>query len=304
MKESILNQFKLTVKKEQFEVYGIKVEKKNGESMSYRWRSDDLVCLHSGSKTFTSIAIGIAMDEGRCTIDQCVLDFFPEYRECAAPGSEGITLRDLLHMASGKQEFWFSGSQEDIRTRDWAELFFRTPVTKKPGTSFYYSNSCTYMIGRVIEKLSGENLKDFLVPRLFEPLGIWNPQWHTCPKGHTLAAIGLYLTTEQYSRLGKLLLNKGNYEGKQIVSETYIEHAINDRIETIDYNRVDQEASSGYSYQLWKCSYQDAYRAAGMYGQFCIVVPSKEVIVTVTAHEEKNANDIVRAVFKDIVEQL
>ncbi|MEG0013343.1 MAG: serine hydrolase [Cellulosilyticaceae bacterium] len=304
MNQSVLGRFKMTVHQQKLGVYGIKVENKKGESMSYRWRSDDLVCLHSGSKTFTAIGIGLCIDEGKCTLDQKILDFFPEYKACAAAGSEDITIRDLLHMASGKLEFWFAGSEEEIHSKDWAELFFKTPVTEKPGTSFYYSNGCTYMIGRIIEKISGENVKDFLTKRLFTPLDIWNPQWHTCPNGHTLAATGLYLTTDQYSRLGKLLLNKGIYEGKRIISESYIEKAICDRIGTKNYNQVDPEAASGYSYQLWKCSYEDAYRAEGMYGQFCIVIPSKEIVVTVTAHEEKNANDIVRAIFRDIVEPL
>lgn len=301
MDKSLLNQFRLTAHEKQLGIYGIKVENNSGESISHRWRSDDFVCLYSGSKTFTSIALGICIDEGRCTLDDKVLDFFPEYQDIASFGSEKISIRDLLHMASGKLAFWFGELDSELETTDWAELFFKVPVTKEPGTFFCYSNACTYMVGRIIEKLSGQNVRDFLVPRLFTPLGIFNPQWHMCPQGHTMAATGLFLTTDQFSRLGKLLLNKGMYEGKQIVSESYVKQATLDMLD-IKYNAPgDLESSSGYGYQLWKCSYADAYRADGMYGQFCIVIPSKELIVTITAHNERNANDIIRAVFEDIV---
>ena len=164
-------------------------------------------------------------------------------------------------MASGKLEFWFGVTDEVMVTTDWAQLFFQVPVTKKPGTFFFYSNACTYMIGRIVEKISGQNVRDFLIPRLFTPLAILNPQWHTCPNGHSLAATGLFLTTDEFSRLGITLLNGGVYNGTRIVSERYLQSAVSDLIDT---NYVELESSSGYAYQMWHCSYHGAYRADGM----------------------------------------
>jgi CubicO group peptidase (beta-lactamase class C family) len=303
MEKNILNQFRLTVAEQNLGVYGIKVEKGNGESVSHRWRSDDYVHLHSGSKTFTSLAVGMCIDDGKLAVTDKVLDFFPEYKSIAAEGSEEITIRDLLHMASGKLEFMFGVDEETENNTDWAELFFKIPVTKKPGTYFFYSNACTYMLGRVVEILSGQNVRDFLVPRLFTPLGIYNPQWGTCPNGHTLSAIGLMLTTELFSRLGMVLLNGGMYKGKRIVSEQYLNNAISDVMDNKDCCN-DSESNCGYCYQMWRCSYPGAYRADGRYGQFVIVVPDKNAVITVTSHEEYKVNDIVRAVFSDIVPQL
>jgi len=300
MDKSILNQFRLTVSEQNLGVYGIKVEKE-GKSVSHRWRADDSVNIYSGSKTFTSMAVGMCIDDGKLNVTDSVLGFFPEYREIASQGSEQITIRDLLHMASGKLEFWFGVTDEVMAATDWAQLFFQVPVTKKPGTFFFYSNACTYMLGRVVEKISGQNVRDFLIPRLFTPLAILNPQWHTCPNGHSLAATGLFLTTDEFSRLGITLLNGGVYNGTRIVSENYLQNAVSDLIDT---NYVELENSSGYAYQMWNCSYPGAYRADGMYGQFTIVIPDKKVVVTITSHEEKNSNDIIRAVFSDIVPQL
>ena len=122
-------------------------------------------------------------EAGRLKLTDKVMDYFPEYRDCAAPGSGDIALRDLLHMASGKTEFWFGALDGEMNSKDWAELFFRVPVSQKPGTYFLYSNACTYMLGRVIEKVSGRNVRNFLLPRLFTPIGIENPQEHRASAG-------------------------------------------------------------------------------------------------------------------------
>lgn len=303
MDKSILNQFRLTVSEQHLGVYGIIVEKANGESVSHRWRLNDEECVYSGSKTFTSMAVGICIDNGKLAVTDKVLDFFPEYKSIAAEGSEAITVRDLLHMASGKLQFMFGVDEETEYKTDWAELFFKIQVSAKPGTKFFYSNACTYMLGRIVEIISGQNVRDFLIPRLFTPLEIYNPQWHTCPKGHTLSATGLYLTTEQFSRLGLMMLNGGTYKGRRIVSESYLHNAVTDVFDNKDCTE-EPESSCGYCYQMWRCTYPGAYRADGMYGQYSIVVPDKNAVITVTSHEEKSPNDIIRAVFSDIVSQL
>lgn len=304
MDKNILNQFRLTMAEKNLGVYGIKVENADGDSVSHRWRSDDKVCLYSGSKTFTSMAAGMCVDDGKLQLSDKVLSYFPEYADIASAGSEEITVRDLLHMASGKTEFWFGSLNDTMLNTDWAELFFKVPVTKKPGSFFCYSNACTYMVGRVVEKISGQNVRDFLIPRLFTPMGIFNPQWHTCPQGHTLSATELFLTTDEFSRLGHMLLHGGKYKNVRIVSREYVDKAANDTIDNHTFNPGDPEGSSGYGYQMWRCSLPGTFRADGMYGQFSIVIPNKNAVVTITSHNEKSANDIIRAVFADIVPQL
>src|SRR5690349_17972086 len=128
MKESILNQFRLTVLEKRLGVYGINVHQKGQNDLSYQWRSSNKVCLYSSSKTFTSVGIGICQDEGLLKLSDTVLSFFPEYKAIATEGSGTITIRDLLHMSSGKKVFYFSGDEEKMKTNDWAKLFFSDPM--------------------------------------------------------------------------------------------------------------------------------------------------------------------------------
>lgn len=303
MNQSILNQFRLSVLEQHLGVYGVSVFQQGKGNIAHRFRSDDRECLYSASKTFTSIAVGICQDEGRLKITDKVLDFFPEYREIASLGSEKITLRDLLHMAAGKDVFLFSVEMTDYPNIDWAELFFKDPVKSKPGETFFYANACTYMLGRVVEKVSGELLRNYLMPRLFEPFQIFNPQWECCPTGHTMAATGLYLTTEELANIGRLLLQKGYWNDKPLVSEAYVNAMHEDIISTAHWG-TDHESTNGYGYQVWKCAQEGAFRVDGMYGQFSIVVPDKQAVITTTSHNEHCSNDIVRAVFRDIVPYL
>lgn len=304
MKESILNQFRLTVQEKGLELYGINVYQKGKGEISHFWRSNDKVCLYSGSKTFTSMAVGICQDKGFLTLSDTVISFFPEYKDIAASESNNIKIRDLLHMSSGKKEFYFAGPEERKLENDWAKLFFSDPMKVKEGDEFFYSNACTYMLSRIVEKVSGHTLRDFLIPNLFNPLEIINPQWHTCPGGHTLGATELFMTNKDFSKIGLLLLNCGKINDKQIVSQEYIKAAITDTISTANWVYADRESNKGYGYQLWLCSYPGAYRADGMYGQFCIVFPDKETVITVTSHQEINANDILRAIYTDIIPYL
>jgi len=277
----------------------VRVYQQGEGEVSHFWRSNDKVCVYSGAKTYTSLAIGICRDQLRLHLSDTVLSFFPEFKAIASPGSETITLKHLLQMASGKKEYWFAGDVARMHTTDYAELFFTDPMKGPAGGEFFYSNACTYMLSRVVEKVTGKTLRNFLVPLLFEPLGIPNPQWHTCPRGHTLGATELFLTNEEYSRLGRLLLGGGAWGDQRIVSEAYLLEATSEWMDTSA--REEAESNTGYGYQLWRCTHPKAYRAAGLYGQFCVVFPQEKAVVTVTAHEENASHDILRLIDQDIV---
>lgn len=304
MNESVLDGFRLAVQEKGLHLYGIRVEKKNSGSVTHFWRSDDAVNLYSASKTFTSLAVGICADDGKLRLGNKVLKYFPEFRDTAAPGSEEITIRSLLQMSSGKLEFWFGALDGEKKSKDWAELFFRVPVTRRPGECFHYSNACNYMLARIVEKVAGMTCRDFLVPRLFTPLGIENPQWHTDPAGHTLGATQLFLTLDEFSRLGRLLLGKGEYNGKRLVSEDYLKSLCDDTVPCGWPGCSEPECTAGYGYQVWRCAAPGTYRADGKYGQYCIVLPEQQTAVTITAHEELQPYEIIRAVFDEIVPRL
>ncbi len=294
----ILTDFKSTVLENDLGVYGIHVHQNGRTIAEHRFRSDDRENLYSASKTFVAVAIGIAEFEGLLTTDDFALSFFPEFRDTASNGTEHIKIKHLLMMASGHVEEDYSKYNE----MDRAELFFSTEVKVKPGSRFFYEDLCSYMLGRIIEKLSGKNLLAYLKPRLFDYLGIINPQWHTCQLNHTACSGGLFLTTEEFSRMGILLLNKGRYGEKQILSSEYVDKMHANWIDT-SY-KFDSESQQGYGYQVWKCTVPNTYRADGMYGQYCVVLEDYKAVVTITGHYEEYGKDVLRSIWKDIVPHL
>ena len=247
--------------------------------------------LWSVSKTFTSLAIGMAVDEGRVDLDKNVIDYFPEFREVCTEKNANIRVKDLLQMNSGKDDFLF---REEVANtyEDYARIFFREEILRAPASGFNYNNMNTYMLSRIIENVYGLTLNAFLKERLFDHLEYFNVQWQTCPNGHTLGATGLHLRTFELARLGILLLNEGKYDGKQLISKEYVRKMHTDLVPT-DFGD-EPESKEGYGYQVWKCTVEDAFRADGAYGQYVIVYPSRRAVITATARNQYKAHDIVR----------
>lgn len=295
---SILTDFRLTVQEQNLNIYGIHVYQNGKTLAAHRFRSDDRINLCSGAKTFVAVGVGIALDEGLFRLQDKVLGYFPEYQSIAVEGAENIKIEHLLQMTSGHMTEAFS----KYDSMDRAELFFQTPLMTTPGTYFFYEDLCTYMLGRIIEAVTGDNLLEYLKPRLFDKLEIVNPQWHTCLHGHTSCAGGLYLTTEEYARLGILLLHEGIYKGRRVVSESYVQQMHSKWVDTSYKN--DPETQQGYGYQIWKCSREHTYRANGMYGQVCIILEDYNAVITFTGHYEVGGYDNVRAVWRDILPHL
>ena len=295
---NFFGKFQQSVKKQDLGVYGIHVYQ-NGEVLGeHRFRSNDRENLCSASKIFVSVGVGIAQGEGRFQLSDYILDFFPEYKKIASLGSEKITIEHLLQMSSGHVVEDF----DSYNKKDRAELFFETEIAKEVGSSFFYEDLCTYMLGRIVEKVCGVTMLEYLKPRLFQVLEIVNPQWNTCQLGHTSCSGGLYLTTEEFSRIGIMLLHNGVYKGKQVVPMDYVSQMHSKWMDT--KFKDDPETQGGYSYQVWKCTLANAYRASGMYGQFCVILKDYDAVITATSHNENEPYDILRAIWKDILPHL
>jgi len=298
MNKHIFNEYRLRIMEQQLNVYGIVVKKEN-ESQTHRFRSDDKVNIYSCSKSVTTLAIGMLVDGGKLKLTDTLEQLFPEYLSEMSPQTNQITVRNLLHMASGKLEFFDNfrdANQDNIK------VFMAHPVTQTPGTKFFYSNGCTYMLSRIVEKVSGETLRNFLIPRLFDKLDIKNPQWFTCHHGHTLGATGLFLTTEELSRMGEVYLNHGEYKGQRLVSEDFIKTCYTDVIQTSDEETLTNH--SHYGYQLWLGQHPSTYRLDGKYNQHSFIFPEIGATVTVTSHEESKGHEIITGVYEDILPHL
>lgn len=266
--------------------------------VEHRRMEDTAENLYSVSKTVTALAVGIARSEGLLDIDDRLLDHVPAPRDGLGRGVEGIRLRHLLTMTSGSPITCFTDEQR--LAPDVEGLFLGTDVRSVPGERFEYSNGSTYMLGRVIARASGQDLREYLLGRLFEPLGILNPQWFRCRAGSTWGATGLHLYTSELARIGRLLLQRGSWEGEELVPAAWVD-ALHERwTPTGD----DDPESARYGLQVWDCTPEGAWRADGAYGQLVIVLPRQEAVVTITSHHEGEGADILSAVWDELLPAL
>lgn len=231
--------------------------------------------LFSLSKSFTSTAVGLAIAEGKFSIDDEVLKFFPEDAP-AEPGThlKAMRVRDLLRMNTG-HETEPRMQQEKL----WKKTFLNHPVRFKPGTHFLYNTPATYMLSAIVEKTTGMPLLDYLRPRIFDPLGIQNPTWDKSPEGITLGGYGLSIRTEDIARFGQLYLQKGQWQGKQLIPVAWVDEATS--FQTSNGSNPNSDWDQGYGYQFWR-SRNGAYRGDGAFGQYCIVLPKQDVVIAIT----------------------
>ena len=233
--------------------------------------------LYSLSKSFTSTAVGLAVAEGKLSLDDEVLKFFPE--EAPAEPSQNLRsmrVRDLLRMSSGNQteaDFFAPGDTT------WVRRFLAHPVPFKPGTHFLYNSPATYMLSAIVQKVTGTPVLEYLRPRLFEPLAFENPTWVTSPQGVTAGAYGLSVRTEELARFGQLYLQKGMWNGRQLVPASWVEEAT--ARQTSNGSAPKSDWDQGYGYQFWRSRH--GYRGDGAFGQFCIVVPELDAGVAITS---------------------
>lgn len=251
------------------------------------YRFQDPHYLYSLSKSFTSTAAGFAVEEGLLELDERVLDFFPD---CDSPAltqhAREMTVRHLLTMSTG-QETDTAPAMLRSPQGNWPAAFFSLPVLRPSGSYFLYNSGATYMVSAIVQQRTGQKLADYLQPRLFEPLGIPHPHWDECPDGRNVGGWGLKLTAEDIARFGQFLLQRGNWEGRQLLSSQWIDAATSVQMDNSAHsnpNRANETADwvQGYGFQFWRCQH-DGYRADGAGGQVCVVLPRQELVFACTA---------------------
>lgn len=245
--------------------------------------------MYSVSKTWTATAIGLAIDEGLIALDTKVIDIFPEYLpEKADPYLDKLTIRHLLTMSSGKS----INLLEDKSKVDWLAQFFKSPWGFEPGEKFLYTNENIFMLAAVIKRMTGLSVRQYLKPRLFEPLGIEVPFWETEANGIEAGGWGLYLKTEDLAKLMLCYAQGGQVHGQQILPEWWTKEASKFQIDNSE--NAAKDSSAGYGYCLWRCgTIPNTYRADGMFSQFGIVMEDYDAVVTATSGIafEQNALD-------------
>lgn len=253
--------------------------------------------MHSVSKSFLSIAVGFAVEEGLLDVNAQAWTFFTEDElpplEQRSERHLSLTIHDLLTMSSGLA----NGDVRRGNDNDWAHDTWTIPFTFDPGTQFSYNSMNSYLLSVIVSRVTGMKVNDYLEPRLFAPLGITSHRWVESPQGYNAGGWGLYLTTESLARMTQFALQRGRWNGRQLLGEQWFDLACTPQImQYVGTGITDEEArtlyaddqwNSGYGYQFWIGS-NGCFRLHGAYGQYGIAMPDKDLVVVTTAYAPQN----------------
>ena len=248
--------------------------------------------VYSAAKSFTSCAVGFAVQEGLLSLEERLTEAFSgDMPKHIGENLRKATVRDLLTMCLGQEEGSLTAEQRPlIREDDWVRMSLEIPFVYEPGTRFVYNNVGPYLAGILVQRRSGCDLRAYLTPRLFSHLGIKRPMWEEDPLGNSFGAGGLFLTLTELHKFGLFYLNKGKWNGKQLLDAKWIEES------------TKPQGSGAYGYLFWLGEY-NSYRAEGMYSQISMVLPEKNAVITVAA-ECRQAGVLERAIYDHICSQL
>lgn len=273
-------------------VLGIKVTQNGVLTAQRLWDGECRRNIYSASKSFTSCAVGFAVKEGLLSLDEKLVDAFSEeLPETVSDNLAKATVRDLLTMCLGQEEGHLMGTQRPLYEEDdWVRMSLAIPFVYEPGTHFVYNNVGPYLAGILVQRRSGCDLVSYLTPRLFKPLGIRRPMWETDPLGNTFGAGGLFLTLSELHRFGLFCLQKGCWNGRQLLPKQWIEES------------TKSQAVEHYGYLFWRGD-KNSYRADGKYAQLSIVLEDKNAVITTVA-ECRDAEALLKLIFDELYPQL
>jgi CubicO group peptidase (beta-lactamase class C family) len=262
------------------------------------YRADLKHTMYSCSKSFTATAVGFAIGEHLLNVNDKVVSFFPkELPDTVSKYLSELTVKDVLMMSDGQEP---DPTSIVVPKDDWIKAFLALPIVHEPGTTFLYNSTGTYMLSAIVQKVTGKKVIDYLMPRLFEPLGISGIDWETDPQGINTGGWGLRLKTEDMAKFGQLFLQKGKWNDKQILPLGWAEDASTAKIiQHPDYPQAKRDSSDwdqGYCYQMWRCR-NNAFRGDGAFGQYIIVMPEKDAVIAITS-ETTNMQGELNLVWK------
>lgn len=268
---------------------------KHGEVVYEKWFNGQSAeaphPMFSVSKTFTATAVGLAINEGKLNLTDPVVKFFPDKLPAEQSDNlKAMTVRDLLTMTCGHDVEPNSKNRDSL---DWVQAFLAWPVPHKPGEYYLYNSIGTYMLSAIVQQVTGEKVLDYLDTRLFQPLHINRPEWEESPQGINCGGWGLQLKTEDMAKMGQLFLQKGQWNGKQLVPAEWLKEMSSyqvpsapagtrfEDLEKAGLNKDNNEWVQGYGYQMWICRH-NAFRADGFAGQYIMVFPDRDAVLVLT----------------------
>ena len=258
---------------------------RHGKTLLEGWwepfRKEYVHALYSLSKSFTATAIGMLHDDGKLSVEDKVITFFPDKLPTTVSDHlAAMRIYDLLTMHTGHDEDTMGriSSEGD----DWVKRFLSLDVPQPPGSYFLYNTGATYMLSAIAQQVSGQRLIDFLQPRLWEPLGIVGADWQEDPRGINYGGFGLRVRTPDILNFGQMYLQQGQWKGEPLLSAEWVSEATQKQVDSQDN---DGDWGQGYGYQFWRCT-PGGYRGDGAYGQYCIVLPDQDAVIAITSETQ------------------
>ena len=248
------------------------------------YRADLRHSLYSCSKSFTATAVSFALNEKKLSLDDKVVSFFPnELPDTVSTFLSELTVKDVLMMSDGQDP---DPTPKIALDSNWVKAFLSTQILYQPGTKFLYNSLGTYMLSAIVQKVTGQKVVDYLQTRLFDPLNIHGIDWETDTKGINTGGWGLRLKTEDMAKFAELFLQKGVWNGKQVLPAGWVEQASTVKIiqhpDMPQSKRDSSDWEQGYCFQMWRCRH-NAYRGDGAFGQYMIVMPDEDAVLAITA---------------------
>jgi CubicO group peptidase (beta-lactamase class C family) len=297
-----ISNFLESTKQEKLELHSFMLVR-HGHVVAEGWwkpyNADRIHLLYSLSKSFTSTAIGLAINEAKLSLQDKVISFFPnDLPETISDHLSEMTVHHLLSMATGHT---LDTTQRMMEGGDnWAKNFLAIPPEQAPGSIFNYNSGATYMLAAILHNLTGVSLLEYLHPRLLEPLGIDQTYWQEDPKGIQIGFSGLHVITESIAKFGQLYVQKGLWQNQQLIPESWVDTATQKHISCLaPGGESNPDWEQGYGYQFWRCQH-NCYRGDGAFGQYAVVMPDQDAVVAITSAVE-NMQTVLDLIWKHLL---
>ena len=236
--------------------------------------------MHSFTKILTNTAVSLAYTDGLLSLDDPLSRFFPEYDGTEVDNEyyRACTIRNMITMRNGQKRSIGGNEWRPLKT-SWKDAYFKVPFDKEPGTDYMYSSGNSYILSYIVQQLEGKTCRELVQERVGKKIGLSDFTWMLSPEGVCSGGNGVSLTAEDMLRIGLLYLNKGKWEGEQLISEEWIDYAFGYKDPIEPLNGVQYNFHWEHTGDLW-CG-------GGMFGQYCGVVPTLDMVFAITAADDK-----------------
>lgn len=291
----------------ELKIEGIAIADTDRVILEHRFTPDQERNIYSHTKSYMSMAAGIAIEEGKLSLSDKLADLFPQYvPENADPRLLEITLENLLTMTSGFHRAYLMGADRraGIGFPDYMEYMMTRPILRNPGEEFCYSTADSILAGRMIEQATGQRLGEYLYRHVFSRLDQGWPQWENDPQGHPIGGGSMFMRLTEMMKLGQVFLANGKWKHERIISSEWVKAATTKHVETNTESQEQNEWTCGYGYQFWMSPYPGAYRADGAYGQISTVLPESGLVVAVQCPEWGDFNKVRKGLHEELLNRI